>query len=69
MRQYLFEFLAKDYSPSHVFGAWIEDGYLYVDHVAVTTLSDAVKRADTKGELAIFNLFSHETVRFNRESE
>lgn len=70
----LFDFLTNSYSPNHVFGLWVDqtdDGvsHLYIDHVQVTTRDAATRLAKIKGELAIYNLITEETVRFDGKGE
>jgi hypothetical protein len=60
---YLFEFVAYAHDPEEFFGAWIDDGKLYMDHVLITPDKDeALGLARERGEKAIFNLKTKETV-------
>lgn len=58
----VWDFIRLHHESGHMFGTWFNDGKLYIDHVIFTTKETAERIARERGELAIFNLSTKETV-------
>lgn len=52
----VWDFIRHHHDGFHMFGTWIADGKLYIDHVIFTTLETATRIAKERGEKAIYNL-------------
>lgn len=51
----VWDFIRLHHDGYHMFGTWLSDGKLYIDHVQFHTLESATKIAKESGELAIYN--------------
>ena len=55
------------YRPAYI-GTWIDDGTVYVDAVSLhPTREDALAVAYVRGETAVYNLATGETVRYGQD--
>lgn len=52
----VWDFIRLHHDGIHLFGTWINDGKLYIDHVVMTTLETATRIAKERGEKAIYNM-------------
>lgn len=58
----VWDFIRNHHDGMSHFGTWLDNGKLYIDHVIFTDRENAERIARERGELAIFNLSTKETV-------
>lgn len=62
VQEHMWDFLRFYHDGTHTFGTWLDKGLLYIDHVVITSKTDAFTIAHEREEKAIYNLLTKETV-------